>query len=94
MFVSERDAAERVPKLLPKFSLNNIAARIFVVFQRFTDIGQERAGDKIIALDRNAAAERLLQHIGNGDALTRAGIEMLDEFHVDIARQEREFDRA
>ena len=41
-------------------------------------------------LQRNA----LLQHIGDGDALPRAGIEMLDESHVDVAGEQGELDRA
>src|SRR5437762_8159279 len=49
------------------------------------DIGQQRAGDEVIALNGNTAAKRLFQHVRNGDALPRAGIEMLDEPHVDVA---------
>src|SRR6266508_7043306 len=55
---------------------------------------QQRAGDEIIALDRDTAAERTLQHIRDGDALPRAGVEMLDEGHVHVAGQQREFHRA
>ena len=94
MLVRERDAAERMTQLLPKFSLNDLARRVLVVFQRFADVGQQRTSDEIVALDRNAATERFLEHIGDGDALPRAGIEMLDEGHVDVAGQQRELDRA
>ena len=41
-------------------------------------------------LQRNDFSE----HIGDGDALPRAGIEMLDESHVDVAGQQSELDRA
>ena len=94
VLVGERDAAERMPHLLSKFSLNHFARRVLVVLQRFAHIGQQRARDEIIALNGNAAAERFLEHIGDGDALPRAGIEMLDERHVDVAGQQRELDRA
>ena len=94
VLVGQRDAAERMPHLLSKFSLNHFARRVLVELERFADIGQERAGDEIIALNRNAAAERTLQHIRDGDALQRAGIEMLDERHVDVAGEERELDGA
>ena len=94
MLVRQRDAAERMPHLLPKFSLNHVARRVLVVLQRFAHVGQQRAGDEIVALDRNAATERFLEHIGDGDALPRAGIEMLDKSHLDVAGQQRELDRA
>ena len=34
------------------------------------------------------------EHVGDGDALPRAGIQMLDESHVDVAGQQGELDRA
>src|SRR5436190_23774674 len=94
VLVGERDAAKRMPHLLPKFSLNYLAGSIFIKLQRLAHVGQERAGDEIIALNGNAAAEGFLEDIGDGDALPRAGIEMFDELHVDIASQKRELDRA
>ena len=60
VLVRERDAAERVTHLLPEFSLDHFARRVLVVLERFAHIGQERTGDEIVALDRNAAAERFL----------------------------------
>src|SRR6266404_2157541 len=89
----KRDSAEWMPHLLPKFPLNHLARRVLIVLKRLTDVGQQRAGDEIIALNRNAGAERLFQNIGDRDALPRAGIEMLDKLHVDIAGQKRELDR-
>ncbi len=38
--------------------------------------------------------KRFLEHIRDGDALLGAGIEMLDERHVDLAGEQRELDRA
>ncbi len=67
---------------------------VLVVLERLADVGQKRTGDEVIAIDWNAAPERSLQNIRDGDALTGAGIEMLDEFHVDVAGQERELYRA
>src|SRR5882724_1775017 len=94
VFVGERDAAKWMPHLLPKFSLNHFARRVLIVLERLAHVGQERAGDQIIALDRNATAERTLQDIRDRDALERAGIKMLDKLHVDVAGQQRELDRA
>src|SRR6478672_10904517 len=94
MLVGERDAAKRMAHLLSKFSLNHVPRRVLVELQRFAYIGQERARDEIVPLNRDATAERFLEDIGDGDALPRAGIQMLDERHVDVAGQEREFDRA
>ena len=39
VFISEGDTAERVAKLPAKFSLNNFARFIFVVLERFANIG-------------------------------------------------------
>ena len=47
-----------------------------------------QAGDGVLGAD--GAAE----HIGDGDALPRARIEMLDKPHVDIAGEQGELDRA
>src|SRR5439155_6368108 len=94
MFVCERDAAERMTHLLSKLSLNYFARRILVVLERLANIGEKRAGDEIIALNGNATAERTLQDIRDRDALPRAGIEMLNERHIDIARQQRKLHRA
>ena len=85
MLVGERDAAERMSKLLAEFSLNHFSGRVLVILERLADIGLQRTGDEIIALNGNTAAKRLFQHVRNGDALPRAGIEMLDEPHVDVA---------
>src|SRR5438132_13680540 len=63
MFVGERDAAKGMPHLLSEFSLNYLAGSIFIKLQRLAHVGQERAGDEIIALNGNAAAERTLQDI-------------------------------
>jgi hypothetical protein len=76
--------------LLSKFSLNDFARRVLVVLERFAHVCQQRASDEIIALDRNAAPERFLKHIGNGNALSRTGIEMLDEGHLNVAGQQCE----
>ena len=86
MLVGERDAAEWMTQLLTKFSLNDLARGVLVVLQRLAHVGEQRAGDEIIALDRDTAAERTLQHIGDGDALPRTGVEVFDKRHVDIAR--------
>ena len=94
VLIGERDAAKRMPHLLPKFSLNHFPRRVLVKLQRFAHIGQERAGDEIVALNGDAAAEGFLEHIGDGDALARAGIQMLDERHVDVAGEQGELDRA
>src|SRR5262249_39407874 len=51
------------------------------------------AGDEVIAPDRNAAAEGFLEHVGDGDALPRTGIEVLDKRHVDIASKQCELHR-
>ena len=92
MLEGKRDAAERMPHLLPKFPLNHLARRVLIVLKRLTDVGQQRAGDEIIALDGNATAERALQNIRDRNALERAGIKMFDKLHVDVAGQERELD--
>src|SRR4030095_3533442 len=39
-------------------------------------------------------AEGFLEHVSDGDALPGAGIQMLDEGHVDFAGQQRELYRA
>src|SRR5882724_151788 len=94
MLVGERDAAKRMPHLLSKFSLNYFARRILIKLQRLAHIGQERARDEIVPLNGDAAAEGFLEDIGDGDALPRAGIQMLNEHHVDVAGQQGELDRA
>src|SRR6266550_1430763 len=94
MLVGERDAAKRMAHLLSKFSLNHVPRRVLVELKRFAHIGQERACDEIVPLNGDAAAEGFLEDIGDGDALPRAGIQMLDERHVDVAGQEGELDRA
>src|SRR5207253_536961 len=94
VLVGERDAAKRMPHLLPKFSLNHVPRRVLFELQRFAHIGQEGARDEIVALNGDAAAEGFLEDIGDGDALPRAGIQMLDERHVDVTGQQSELDRA
>src|SRR5438132_2615290 len=94
VLVGERDAAKRMPHLLSKFSLNHVPRRVLVELQRFAHIGQEGARDEIVPLNGDAATEGFLEDIGDGDALPRAGIEMLDERHVDVAGQQGELDRA
>src|SRR4029077_14825691 len=94
VLVGECDAAKRMAHLLSKFSLNHVPRRVFVELQRFAHIGQERARDEIVPLNGDAAAEGFLEDIGDGDALERAGIQMLDERHVDVAGQQGELDRA
>src|SRR5205823_15061051 len=94
VLVGERDAAKRMSHLLPKFSLNYFAGGILVVLEWLADVGQQRAGNEIVTLNGNAAPKRFFQHVGDRNALPRAGIEMLDELHVDFASQERELDRA
>src|SRR5438132_4949135 len=94
VLVGERDAAKRMAHLLSKFSLNHVPRRVLVELQRFAHIGQERARDEIVPLNGDAAAEGFLEDIGDGDALPRAGIQMLDERHVDVAGQQGELDRA
>src|SRR5438045_3388778 len=76
VLVGERDATEWMPHLLPEFSLCYFAGSILVVLDRLTHVGQQCAGNEIIALNRNATAERALQDIRDRDALERAGIEM------------------
>src|SRR5213080_1676026 len=58
------------------------------------DVGKERTGDEIIALDGNAAAERTLQDVRDRDALKRAGVKIFDKPHVDVAGQQGELDRS
>src|SRR5438552_15386732 len=90
VLVRERDAAEWMAYLLSEFSLNHFARSVFVVLERFAHVSQQRTGDQIIALDWNPTPERFLQHIRDGDALPGTGIEMLDERHVDVAREQCE----
>src|SRR5262245_3818242 len=94
VLVRERDAAEWMPHLLPEFALDHIARRILSVLQRFAYIRQERAGNEIVALNRDAVAEGFMEQVGDGDALPGAGIQMLDEGHVDVAGQQGELYRA
>src|SRR5919201_4183972 len=94
VFVGERAAAEWMPHLLSELALDHIARSILIVLQRFAYIGQERTGNEIVALNRDAAAKRFLEDVGDGDALPGAGIQMLDEGHVDVAGQQGEFDCA
>ena len=94
VLMSERDADERMAHLLPEFSLDHIARCVLVVLQRFAHIGEERTGNEIVALNRDAAAEGFLEHVGDGDALPDAGIQMLHEGHVDVAGQQGELYRA
>src|SRR5207253_10986311 len=94
VFVSERDAAERMAYLLPEFSLDHFARYVFVVLERFAHVSQQRARDEIIALNGDAAAEGFLEHVRDCDALPRAGIQMLDKRHVNVAGQQGELDRA
>src|SRR4029450_4510963 len=93
VLVSKGDAAERMTHLLPEFTLNDFSRGVFVVLERFAHVGQKPPRDEIIALDRNATAERTLQNIRDGDALSRTGVQMFHEGHVDVAGQERELDR-
>jgi len=60
MLIGERDSAERVAHLLPEFSLSHFARGVFIVLKWFAYIGQERTGDEVIALHRNATSERFL----------------------------------
>ena len=87
MLVSKRDAAERMADLLAEFALNHVSSLVLIILQRFANIGQERTGNEIVALNRDAAAEGFLEHVSDGDALPGAGIQMLDEGHVDVAGQ-------
>src|SRR5438477_12731463 len=84
VFVGERDAGEWMPHLPTERALNHFARRVLIELQRLAYVRQERAGDENISLNRNAAAERTLQHVRDGDALKRAGVQMLDERHVDV----------
>ena len=94
VLVGKGDATERMTDLLPKFPLDHIARRVLIILQRFAHIGQERTGNEIIALNRDAAAEGFLQHISDGDALSGTRVEMFDESHVDVAGQQGELYRA
>ena len=94
VFVGEGDAAEWMPHLLSEFALDHFARRVLIILQRFAHIGQERTGNEIVALNRDAAAEGFVEHVGDGDALPRAGIQMFDEGHVDVAGQQGELNRA
>src|SRR5437764_12650838 len=60
VFVGERDAAERMPHLLTEFSLNYLAGSVFINLQRLCHFGQERAGDEIVPLKADSAAEGVL----------------------------------
>src|SRR5262245_60110984 len=92
--VSERDATEWMTHLLSKFALDHIPGRVLIILQRFAYIGQERTGNEIVALNRNAAAEGFFEHFSDGDALPGARIQMLDEGHVDVTGQQGELHRA
>src|SRR5437773_9105575 len=94
VLVGERDAAKGVPHLLAKFSLNHVAGSVLIKLQWLAHVGQERAGDEVIALDGNAAAKRTLQDVRDRDTLQRAGVEMLDKRHVNVAGEERKFNCA
>lgn len=94
VLVGERNAAERVTNLLSEFALDHIARGVSGVLQRFANISQERTGNEIVALNRDAASEGFLENVGDGDALPGAGIQMLDEGHLDVAGQKGEFYRA
>jgi len=94
VLVGERDPAKRMSNLLPKFSLDHFARRVLIKLQRLAHVGQERTGDEIVAPNGDAAAECTLQDIRDRDTLKRAGIKVLDEFHVDVAGQQRELYRA
>src|SRR4029077_16817646 len=94
VLVSERDAAERMAHLLPEFSLDYIARCVLVVLQRFAHIGEERTGNEVVTLNRDAAVEGFLEHVGYGDALPGAGIQMLHEGRMDVAGQQGELYRA
>ncbi len=48
----------------------------------------------MIELHRDVATERASEHLRDRDALPRAGVEMIDEGHVNVAREEGELDRA
>src|SRR5215831_1178492 len=93
VLVRERDTAEWMPHLLPEFSLDYIPRRVLIILQRFAYIGQERTGNEMVALNRDAVAEGFLEHVSDGDALPGAGIQMLDEGHVDVAGQQGELYR-
>ena len=71
---------------LPEASLSKL--------QRFAHVGQKRTGDEIVALDWDVAIKGALEHIRDRDTLACAGVEVLDEGHLDVAGQERELDRA
>ena len=57
MLIGERHATERVAHLLPEFPLGDFARGVFIVLKWFAHIGQERTGDEIVALHRNATSE-------------------------------------
>src|SRR5207248_4970881 len=94
VLVGPRDATEWMPHLLSEFSLHRFSSLVLIELQRLAYVSQECTGDEIIALNRDAAAKRTLQHICDGDALESAGIKVFDELHVDVAGQQGEFDRA
>src|SRR6266516_4502001 len=94
VLVGECDAAEGVAHLLPELSLNHFAGGVFVVLERFAYVGEQRAGDEMIVLDGDATAKRVFKHIGDGDALPRTGIEVLNESHVYVAGKQGELDGA
>src|SRR5215472_9124542 len=48
----------------------------------------------MVALNRDPVAEGFLEHVVDGDALPSAGIQMLDEGHVDVACQQGELYRS
>ncbi len=59
VLVGERDAAERMPQLVAEFALDHLARRVLVELEQLAHVGQQRAGDEIVALNRNAAAEAI-----------------------------------
>src|SRR6266404_695980 len=82
VLVGQRDAAEGMPHLLPKLALDHVARRVFIKLQRLAHICEKRTRDEVVALNGNAATKGLLKHIGDGGALPSAGIEMLNESHL------------
>jgi hypothetical protein len=55
VFEGQCNPAEWMSKLLAKFSLNHFAGRVFVVLERFADVGQQCAGNQVVAIYWDAA---------------------------------------
>ena len=90
VLVGYGDAAEWMPQHLAEVALDHIAIGVLVELQGLAAVGQQRAGDEHVTVDGNVAGECTFKDVCNDDALTDAGVEVLDEGHLDVTGQQRE----